>query len=443
MSRYRHLASTLAQAVLAGDKNVPAINARIERCLELKASWIPALSQEILSFYGEGVADSVTQSQVQQLSDWLISNARFHQIWLQYRPTPKYYFLNHRLFESQIDQSFSNRYGLPKFYDERSLADFLQVDEFALRWYADIWQATTRSSQSKLCHYRYRQLVKSDGSPRLLEIPKQSLKTLQSKLLRGLLDKIPLHPAAHGFVKNKSCRSHAEIHAGKSVVVLIDLKDFFTSISAARIYSLYQRLGYHKPVASLLKSLSTTRAPFNVVNTIHDYQIRQKYTCEHLPQGAPTSPCLANLVAYSLDCRLSALARKFGFQYSRYADDLAFSSDVNSRQVNGRLIHWAKEVIRDEGFRINERKTRVVSQAARQKITGIVVNEGLNIERKEFDNLKATLHNCMKKGTASQNRVGHHDFKLHLQGRISAVAYLNKNKGRKLQLMFDQLTWKN
>ena len=159
----------------------------------------------------------------------------------------------------------------------------------------------------------------------------------------------------------------------------------------------------------------------------------------HLPQGAPTSPALANLAAFALDVRLSAIAQARGLEYSRYADDLVFSGP---RISVGPLLQQVNSIARSEKFRLNVAKTRVMYAHEQQRVTGVVVNQKPNISREEFDALKALLHRCALRGPISQSTGPLSEFRATLQGKISWVAQLSPARGAKLQQKFDALDWR-
>jgi hypothetical protein len=162
----------------------------------------------------------------------------------------------------------------------------------------------------------------------------------------------------------------------------------------------------------------------------------------HLPQGAPTSPVLANLAAFGLDRRLSGLAAATGCSYSRYADDLAFSfaSHRTNEKVRG-LLNTVDRIVRDEGFRCNTLKTFVRRAGQRQRLSGVIINDRPNMERKEYDRLKAILHNAAHTGPAPENRAQRPRFRQHLEGRISWVTQLNPARGERLMAAFERIDW--
>ncbi len=169
---------------------------------------------------------------------------------------------------------------------------------------------------------------------------------------------------------------------------------------------------------------------------------RQRLRDPHLPQGAPTSPALANLCAFKLDLRLEGLAHALGARYTRYADDLVLSGPAHLRRALPRLGTWVAMMAADEGFTLNLRKTRCQGAAQRQTVCNMVVNQRLNVPRREFDRLKARLHQCVLHGPHLQNRAGHADWQAHLRGRVNWVAQLNPSKALRLQRLFEQIDWR-
>ena len=165
------------------------------------------------------------------------------------------------------------------------------------------------------------------------------------------------------------------------------------------------------------------------------------YRDRHLPQGAPTSPALANLAAYRLDLRLASWVAACGATYTRYADDLAFSGGPDFARTGHRFRRTVLQVILEEGFRPNAAKSRWMTPGGRQHLAGLVVNRLPNVRRDEFDLLKAILTNCVRHGPAGQNRGSHPDFRAHLLGRIAHVSAVHRERGGKLRGLFDRIDW--
>jgi hypothetical protein len=142
-----------------------------------------------------------------------------------------------------------------------------------------------------------------------------------------------------------------------------------------------------------------------------------------------------------VDCRLNGLAEKCGAVYTRYADDLAFSGGGNFERGIERFAAHASAILMEEGFAVHHRKTRIMRRGVRQYLAGIVANDRLNVIRKDFDLLKATLTNCVRHGAESQNRDGKADFRSHLAGRVSFVEMIHAQRGAKFRRLFEQIRW--
>lgn len=342
----------------------------------------------------------------------------------------------------------ASNWSLPRIESKAELARWLNLAVEELDWYADLKGINAKRVGSRLIHYHYIFETKSSGGVRLIEAPKQHLRHIQRGILDEILNRIPAHSAAHGFVKGRSIRTFAAPHVGRTVILRMDLEDFFPSFRARRIQSLFRTIGYPESVADVLGGLCTNTVPFGVTippamnaPTGAINEMRRLYFRPHLPQGAPTSPALANLCCYRLDCRLSRLAESAGATYTRYADDLAFSGDRDFASRAERFSTWVAAILQESGFSVNHHKTRIMRKGVRQHLAGLVTNEHLNIPREEFDRLKAILTNCTRHGWESQNRAGRPDFRAHLAGRIAFVESVNAARGMRLWRLFDRIRW--
>lgn len=332
-----------------------------------------------------------------------------------------------------------------------ALAERLELSDGQLAWLADVRSLERRVTHEKLRNYRYRVLPRPGDLPRILEAPKARLKEIQRWILHEILGHVPAHASAQGFTRGRSVATHAEIHAGQAALLRLDLKDFFASVCAGRVFGIYRTLGYGPSVAHVLTGLSTNAVPPMVWQAIERapnprlvqprFWLGRALATPHLPQGAPTSPALANLAAFGLDRRLAGLASSMALSYSRYADDLTFSGPVQLRRRRRHLEALVAEIAREEGFAVNPRKTALHGAGGRQSVCGVVVNVRPNVPRSEYDQLKAILHNSARHGPASQNRAGVPDFEAHLRGRISWIASLNPARGEKLRRRFAEIRW--
>lgn len=350
--------------------------------------------------------------------------------------------------ESMLPVAAASDWSVTLIESQAELAAWLNLTLSELEWYADLKGLNRKQSDSRLTHYHYTFQARKSGGVRLIEAPKQHLREIQRRILTRILDGIPAHPAAHGFVKGRSIKTFAAPHVGRAVVLRMDLQDFFPSFPARRVQAFFRTVGYPESVADLLGGLCTNAvhlkswkiAQFNALPETFN-EVRRLYSRPHLPQGAPTSPALANLCCYRLDCRLIGLARSAGAIYTRYADDLAFSGDRDFGARAERFSTSVAAILQESGFSVNHHKTRIMRRGVRQRLAGLVTNERLNVPREEFDRLKAILTNCIRHGWENQNRVGHADFRAHLAGTIVFVESINEAKGRRLRELFEQIRW--
>jgi hypothetical protein len=321
------------------------------------------------------------------------------------------------------------------------LADTLGLSQAELAWFADEKRMNASRADAKLSHYHHRWVAKARGGHRLLEEPKPRLKQRQRWLLDNVLAPIPPSDVAHGFVPGHSVRTFVAPHVGRALVLRMDLEDFFASVSRARVAATFRRVGYPRRVAAALAGLTTAPTPEAVlaahprdgVDLAQRFLTNARLRDAHLPQGAPTSPALANLAAWRLDRRLDGLADGFGARMTRYADDLAFSGDKTFGRSLRFFIARVAAIAMEEGFRVNHRKTRVMRQGSRQQLCGVIVNDTTNLPRRERDRLRATLFNVGRSGVESQNRDGRSDLRRHLEGRVAWAASLNPRFGARLR----------
>jgi RNA-directed DNA polymerase len=265
--------------------------------------------------------------------------------------------------------------------------------------------------------------------------------------LDNILAKVPTHDAAHGFTTGRSTVTNAAPHVGRSVVVNADLKDFFPTITFVRVKGIFQSLGY-SPAAATIFALLCTEAPRKTL--VYDGKSFAAATGPRvLPQGACTSPALSNLTSRRFDARLRGISAKLGWTYTRYADDLTFSagspsevSDATGSGAGGKvgyLLARIRHIAQDEGFAVNEKKTRVQRRNASQRVTGLVVNDHVAVPRDVVRRIRAILHRARTTGLAAQNRENHPHFEAWVRGMIAYIAMSNAEQGRKLRLAYDAL----
>jgi hypothetical protein len=217
---------------------------------------------------------------------------------------------------------------------------------------------------------------------------------------------------------------------GKSVVINLDLKNFFPSISLPRIKGVFRELGYSEQLATTL-GLVCTETPVEEVSV--DGEKFFVATGERaLPQGAPSSPALTNILCRRLDARVQSCAAKLGFTYTRYADDLTFSGDAAARKLAGKLLWRVKQIIADEGFTPHPDKQHVMSDAHCQSVTGIVVNKKLSLDRDTLRRFRATLFQVEKDGPAGKQWNGNENVIDALEGYAQFIKMVDAEKGTPL-----------
>jgi hypothetical protein len=446
MSAKASVARNLAAAFLAGPWLVDGLVERGAGACGRRERWLRSLARRVHTAVGDAPA-GIT---VEALADFIAGDRAFGQAWLRHSGEQR--LLLRQVFwvaPGMMPASGAPAsWRVPALATPGALAEWLGVGPRELDWFADCHGRQADLPPGPLRHYTYRWLAGRSGKRRLLEMPKQRLKAIQRRLLHEILDRIPPHDAVHGYRKGHSVATYAAGHAGRAILLHFDLRDFFPSIPSSRVNALFRTVGYPPSVARLLTGLCTNAAPGDLLQsgsgTEHSprhWQEQQRYRARHLPQGAPTSPALANLCAYRLDCRLAALAGSLGARYTRYADDLAFSGDEELERCARRFQVGVCRIALEEGFEVHTHKTRFMRQGVRQQLAGVVVNVSPNVCRDDYERLKAILHNCARHGPASQNREGRADFRAYLAGRIAYVAMLNPARGQRLRAWFERIRW--
>ncbi len=297
---------------------------------------------------------------------------------------------------------------LPPLDTAQQLAEALGLTVAQLRWLAYHREAATR------IHYRRFTILKRNGKERPIWAPLPKLKAAQRWILQNVAEKLLVHGAAHGFLPGRSILTNAAAHTGGRIVVKMDIESFFPTVTLRRVKGIFRKAGYREQVATLL-ALLCTEAPREIVkHQGKEYYIALGPRC--LPQGAPTSPALTNTLCLRLDQRLTGLAHKLSWRYTRYADDLTFSlpADHKGPPNLGKLLGVVRRIVEEEGFKINPEKTRVARKGGRQTVTGLVVNgDGKpRVPRKLKRQLRAAVHNlqhgkALREGETRERLTGY------------------------------------
>lgn len=338
--------------------------------------------------------------------------------------------------------------GLPLVTDAAELAAAIGIEERELLW------LTYHRGAATIDHYHRFAIPKRNGGQRVISSPKRRLRVAQRWLLNEVLARLEPHPAAAAFRPGASIAENAARHAGRGLVIRIDLKEFFPSIGFRRVKGLFESFGYNEGVATLLALLATEapRAALTLDGQRHFVALGER----QLPQGACTSPALTNLLCRKLDRRLTGAAASLGFTYSRYADDLVFSHEKPAAPA-GLLLTLARRIVAEEGFTVHEEKTRVMRPHQRQSVTGLVVNAGSagvavseppthphthtpthphtapRLSRDDLRRFRAFLHHCETEGLAAvSERLGRSAL-AHARGYLAFVQMVSPEQAERFR----------
>jgi retron-type reverse transcriptase len=315
--------------------------------------------------------------------------------------------------------------GLPLLHTAAELARAMKITVGQLRF------LSYSRRVSAVSHYKRFQIPKKSGGMRQISAPMPRLKAAQEWVLGNILEKVPAHDAAHGFRRGRSIVSNAAPHAGAEVVVNLDLKDFFPTITYRRIRGVFRKLGYSEQVATILALVCSEPETDAVQLDGRTYHVARGE--RFLPQGAPTSPAITNLLCRRLDARLSRVAEQLGFRYTRYADDLTFSASGESAANVGKILRRVRWVVGQENLRVHPDKTRVWRRGRRQEVTGLVVNQRVNVSRRLLRRFRATLYQIECDGPEGKRWGNSRNVLSSLHGFANFVAMVDPARGAPLR----------
>lgn len=317
------------------------------------------------------------------------------------------------------------KHNIPVLHDEKQLAEAMGISIGLLRFLA------YSRTASEVSHYIRFKVPKKTGGMRVISAPMPKLKRAQYWILENILYKIPVHKSAHGFVQSKSILTNAKPHIKPDLLINIDLKDFFPSISFNRVKGLFNKsFGYSECVATILASICTEADTELAEIDGQTYHIA--LSDKRLPQGAPTSPAITNLICRRLDARIAGFANKLDLTYTRYADDITLSA--KRKYINPSfIIDSLTKIIENERFTVNENKTKIVRSTARQEVTGIVVNETPSVSRKKLKQFRALLFQIERDGLKGKRWGKSNNIIASIRGFANYVAMVNPKKGLPLK----------
>lgn len=270
-------------------------------------------------------------------------------------------------------------------------------------------------------YYRRVEIEKKDGGTRELLIPAMKLRLIQQWILKNILYSIHISDHATGFRKGHSIVTNAKPHLGKKCLVNMDLKDFFPSINQKQIFQIFYYYGYTISVSYMLSRLCTYEG--------------------YVPQGAPTSPYLSNIVCLKLDKRLSKLSEQYEADYTRYADDMTFSGNRCLKNI----ILPVTEIVEDEGFLVNVNKTRIQMAHQRQEVTGVNVSgQKLTVRKKYKKKMFQELYYCKKYGPTNHlKHIGCNKrfYKDHMYGKAFYIYMVEPDVGKEILKQLNEINW--
>jgi RNA-directed DNA polymerase len=302
--------------------------------------------------------------------------------------------------------------------------------------------------------YRVFLIKKKAGGLRRITVPSPPLQVVQRWLHTDILSHQPTHSCSQAFNEGCSPMKNAQQHCSSKWLVKIDVENFFESVSERQVYRVFKGIGFRPLLCFELSRLCTRIVERSRQPSIASWQKRDRYSIGayrsenvgRLPQGAPTSPLLANLVCFDLDIRLNALAGEFACSYTRYADDIVFSARDFDRLKARRLIDLSVGVLAKYGFKRNLRKTTVVPPGARRLVTGLLVDGAeVKLQRRFREAIELHLHYAAKHGIARHCEYRKFrslfGFKNHLHGLITYAESVDPKFGARCRSEFEALPW--
>ena len=295
-------------------------------------------------------------------------------------------------------------------------------------------------------YYQYYQIKKRSGNGfRQIVVPFDNLKAIQEYINSEILSKVSIHESAKGFACGQSILQNALPHKNAPAILNLDLAKFFDTIPEWRVYRLFKSLGYAKNLSVDLAKLTTVQLPDEYIMKFSESEMKSyrrlvKNGEAVLPQGAPTSPSLSNLILQGLDKRLSALAMKLNVQYTRYADDITFSGDL----ANLPKIKLLRHIIKDEHLNINWQKVGIYKKGRKQLVTGLTISNDVHVHRTFKKNIKKHIYCCIKFGVENHKKhlgidLGY--YKEWLLGKIYFIKSIEPKAADQMLADFNKISW--
>jgi RNA-directed DNA polymerase len=285
--------------------------------------------------------------------------------------------------------------NVPIIYEQQHLSKLVGYD----------YDLLLRISNCQELFYREFTIPKRTGGERIIFEPLPTLKEIQRWILDEILVKIKVSPTAKAYVNGLSIRDNARFHRNQKEVLNLDITDFFGNIKEKHVYIMFKSIGYNKQVSTILTQLCCLNGK--------------------IPQGAPSSPMISNIIFRIADKRIFGYCKKLDIRYTRYADDMTFSGD----EIPNAVISIVKRIISEHGFELNEKKTKLRLKHQKQEVTGIVVNEKLQVNRDYRRLVRQQIYYIKRYGLKDQSEKNGFDEPLkylrHLLGKSNFVLFIN------------------
>lgn len=336
-------------------------------------------------------------------------------------------------YKSKLEKS-----GLPVIYSIKHFAEILGVK------YNQVSVLCVGGRRKFYTEFR---LKKKKSGYRYINSPCELLKEIQNIILREILYKVQTHPASNGFEIGKSIIDNAKIHLSQNTILKMDLHKFYDSINEKRVFGLFRSLGYHSNLSvSFAKLCTMVPSDFFIKSLKGNDPVKEKINRESyqgiLPQGAPTSPQISNLICRNLDNELHNLAENHTLKYSRYADDLTFSGVKETLELIKPMII---SIIVKNNFFINHAKTKILVRGNKYCVTGLnVTNECVKVPKKLKKEIEHHLYYCKRFGVKShlaKNQLRKLNYKDWLEGKISFVYSVEKDLGIEYFKQYNAINW--
>jgi len=329
---------------------------------------------------------------------------------------------SHQLNDKKSSEEKLKSQNLPILLSVKDIAKAMNISVSEIRFLA------YSRKNSKINHYKRFKVAKKSGGYRLISAPMPRLKKAQHYILEHILNKVTVHSKAHGCVLQKSILSNALPHVNKEVVINQDLKNFFPSITYNRIKGVFKHMGYSEQVAVIFALLCSEPKVLDVSLLGENYFAQQGH--RFLPQGSPCSPAISNIICKKMDYRLDGLAIKAGFSYSRYVDDITFSGNKEQFSKITAILKYSKKIVKSENFTLHPEKLRIMKSHQRQEVTGVIVNEKPNINKKTLKRFRALIYQIEKDGIEGKTWNGGTNVLAEIDGFANFIYQIDKEKGK-------------